>query len=234
MKKADGRIISINASAKKLGGKCSQLIGLHAISGCDTVSYPFGKGKVSALTVLQKGNVDLTQFGLASADVANVIEDGHKFFFKWYKSTGTEMAMNELRHRLFASKKDTPKIKSLPPTSTALDEHIKRAHLQSLLWKAADLSEPPELDVLMYGWDIVDDTPVPTTGVTTVAPSELMKIIACGCGTETPSSRSNCSCKTAGVSCTTYCKCYAQQECLNPCTPSEDVYEDSDSESDLE
>ena len=28
----------------------------------------------------------------------------------------------------------------------------------------------------MYDWDIVDDTPVPTTGVTTVAPSELMKI----------------------------------------------------------
>ena len=95
-----------------------------------TVSYPFGKGKVSALTVLQKGNVDLKQFGLASADVANVIEDGHKFFSKWYKSTGTEMAMNELRHRLFASKKDTSKIKSLPPTSTALDEHIKLAHLQ--------------------------------------------------------------------------------------------------------
>ena len=32
--------------------KCSQLLGMHAPSGCDTVSYPIGKGKLSALKIL--------------------------------------------------------------------------------------------------------------------------------------------------------------------------------------
>ena len=32
--------------------KCSQRIGLHVLSGCDTVSYPSRKGKKSALKLL--------------------------------------------------------------------------------------------------------------------------------------------------------------------------------------
>ena len=34
-------------------GKCSQRIGLHVVSGCDTVSYRFRKGKNSALKLLE-------------------------------------------------------------------------------------------------------------------------------------------------------------------------------------
>ena len=32
-----------------------QLPGMHVISGCDTVSYPFNKGKISALNILKAG-----------------------------------------------------------------------------------------------------------------------------------------------------------------------------------
>ena len=42
----------ININATQLGEKCSGILGMHALSGCDTVSYPSGKGKVSALKVL--------------------------------------------------------------------------------------------------------------------------------------------------------------------------------------
>ena len=38
-----------------LGSKCLQLPGMHAISGCDTVSYPFNKGMISALNILKAG-----------------------------------------------------------------------------------------------------------------------------------------------------------------------------------
>jgi hypothetical protein len=31
----------------------SQLLGAHAITGCDTVSYPYGKGKASVLKTLK-------------------------------------------------------------------------------------------------------------------------------------------------------------------------------------
>ena len=33
---------------------CSKLLGAHAITGCDTVSYPFGKGKASMLKTLKR------------------------------------------------------------------------------------------------------------------------------------------------------------------------------------
>ena len=47
--------IYINATCLLLGSKCLELPGMHAISGCDTVSYPFNKGKTSALNILKAG-----------------------------------------------------------------------------------------------------------------------------------------------------------------------------------
>jgi len=52
MKKYDGKVIDINAIALKLKDKCIDFLAIHALSGCDSVSYPFGKGKVSAINLL--------------------------------------------------------------------------------------------------------------------------------------------------------------------------------------
>lgn len=52
MKKYDGKIIDVKATAVKLGEKCLDLLATHALSGCDRVSYPFGKGKVTAINSL--------------------------------------------------------------------------------------------------------------------------------------------------------------------------------------
>jgi hypothetical protein len=57
MLKWDGVVLNINATVSKLGDKCSGILGMHALSGCDTVSYPNGKGKVSALKVLTQTNI---------------------------------------------------------------------------------------------------------------------------------------------------------------------------------
>ena len=44
--KWNGDARDVNKTIVQLGlRKCSPLIGLHALSGCDTASYPFGKGK---------------------------------------------------------------------------------------------------------------------------------------------------------------------------------------------
>ena len=46
MEKWNGDVLDMNETVQRLGPrKCSQLLGIHALSGCDTVSYPFGKGK---------------------------------------------------------------------------------------------------------------------------------------------------------------------------------------------
>ena len=53
MEKWDKTFLDVNTAVEKLGGKRGMLLGLHAMSGCDTVSYPFGKGKGSALKLLK-------------------------------------------------------------------------------------------------------------------------------------------------------------------------------------
>ena len=39
-----------------IGQKCLQLLGMHALSGCDTTPYLCGKGKVTALNTMASEN----------------------------------------------------------------------------------------------------------------------------------------------------------------------------------
>ena len=50
--------------------KCGQLPGMHALSGCDTVSYPYGKGEKSALKVLVNNDIDDLQDVLGEPDIS--------------------------------------------------------------------------------------------------------------------------------------------------------------------
>ena len=77
-----GAILNINESSSLLGATSLQLLGMHALSGCDTVSYPFGHGKATALKVLK--SVDhsglYTVFGEQSANHQQLLETGANLF----------------------------------------------------------------------------------------------------------------------------------------------------------
>ena len=47
-----GNIIGLTATAANLGNSCSDILLVRALSECDTVSYPYGKGEVSAINVI--------------------------------------------------------------------------------------------------------------------------------------------------------------------------------------
>ena len=54
MEKWNGYVLDVSKTIEQLcPRKCSQLIGLHTLSGCDTVSYQFGKAKKSAVKLLE-------------------------------------------------------------------------------------------------------------------------------------------------------------------------------------
>ncbi len=63
-------------------------------------------------------------------------------------------SMNQLKHELFSSKKNTPRIKSLLTTDTASAEHLKRDHLQTVEWKSSDLLTKHNVNIIMFGWRI--------------------------------------------------------------------------------
>ena len=52
LEKWDGTVLNINETCKKLGILCLLLLAIHALTGCDTVSYTFGKGKARAVTAI--------------------------------------------------------------------------------------------------------------------------------------------------------------------------------------
>ena len=56
MEQWDGTVLDINATCADLGPQCLQLLGMHSISGCDTTSYRYAKGKFSALKTMLDGD----------------------------------------------------------------------------------------------------------------------------------------------------------------------------------
>ena len=64
-----GAMLNINESSLLLGAKSLQLFGMHVLSGCDTVSYPLGHSKATALKVLKSADHSglYTVFGEQSA-----------------------------------------------------------------------------------------------------------------------------------------------------------------------
>ena len=110
MEQWDGTVLDIIATCADLGPKCLQLLGMHALSGCDTTSYPFGRGKISALNTLLAGDF------LGLADVlgevgtthADLMEAAKPFFAALYHQLpGT--SMDSACFTLFAKKKKVPK-----------------------------------------------------------------------------------------------------------------------------
>ena len=143
MERWDHTILDINATCANLGDKCGQLLGAHALSGCDTTSYLFGKGKVLAINTLKKGNFQSlhTILGEPNMNQANVFDCGKQFITAIYNAPGS-ISMEEMRYHVFTKQKKKPKLINLPPTSANLHHHILRSHLQVMMLKAADQKEP--------------------------------------------------------------------------------------------
>ena len=144
MEKWDSMVLDIHATVVKLGDTCSQLPGMHALSGCDPVSYPYGKGKKSALKVLMNNDIDGLQDVLGEPDISQgqLKATAGAFFLALYGQKKTD-SLNSARYKMYMSQKKPPPLKKLPPTDNNLQLHVLRAHLQMMLWKAADQRHPP-------------------------------------------------------------------------------------------
>ena len=79
-------LVDINVTCTELGLKCLQLMGMHLLSGCDTVSYPFNKVKISALHTLQAGDFPgfYQVLGEEDATRSDHMETGQRFFSALY------------------------------------------------------------------------------------------------------------------------------------------------------
>ena len=75
-------------------------------------------------------------------------------------------------------------VMALPPTETNLYLHVRRAHLQTMLWKAADQQGPPHMGIAKFGWEVKEGIPSPCIATGIHAPQGLIDVINCGCKAE--------------------------------------------------
>ena len=171
--------LDINATCTELGPRCLQLLGVHALSGCDTTSYLYGKGKTRALNTLLSGNFPglanvIGEIGITSTDLMQAVNPFFTALYNQVPGTSMEVAKFSL-----LTKKKNPKIMTLPPTSANLLQHALRAHLQVMLWKAADQQAPPAVSATItdFGWEVQNGIPVPAMAIGDPAPPKLVDVI---------------------------------------------------------
>ncbi len=122
----------------------------------------------------------------------SVVEQSTKFICSAYgKVAETCTSMTECRVALWNMKTgksgtSSPKLCSLPPTSEAFVENVRRCHLQVAIWKSALEDSPPQMDPRSYGWEpnhqcVMIPRTVPIG--TDLAPPFILKLIRCSCKT---------------------------------------------------
>ncbi len=216
-------VIDIRATVEKQRAMIPSLLACHALSGCDTVAACFGVGKGKMLKVLKKG-VSVDMIGDIQADWSDVMEQATKFTAACYGQPKAT-SMSEARVSVWTSQigktgmTRVPKLASLPPTTEAFSENIKRAHLQTFIWKNALELHPQQLEPTDYGWmkeasmKSLRPTTVPVD--TPLAPNDILKMIRCTCSSETPCKSSRCGCNRAKLACTMFCSCQNSTACYN-------------------
>ena len=207
--------IDIAHSVMKNIDMVKYLVAAHAVSGCDTVACLHGIGKGTVLKAISKGKA-IEHLGDPDASMIDVISEATQFVATCY-GVNNASTMSEARLKVWTSKAGkvkaiAPKLSTLPPTTEAFEEYIKRAHHQAMIWNAAKLPHPPTVDVEKFGWRKEESSrtlkPVMIPAECLVAPMSILELIKLNCSSQHIQCASNrCSCKNSALNCSVFCGC---------------------------
>ncbi|KAG1659213.1 Spectrin beta chain [Nymphon striatum] len=148
----------VNELAKAVGkdvlALTDTLLISYILSSCNSVSYPFKRGKKRTVKVALEhvdkhptlSNCIQHESGPFAHD--QVITEARSFFCDLYGKPGY-LSLDKLRAHLFASSKLD--LRSLPPTEDAFHFHVLRSLCQICLYKQASFSNPVLLPPEEYG-----------------------------------------------------------------------------------
>lgn len=181
----------------------------------------FGIGKSRIVKILKKGH-SLSLLGDKTASIEDVNKQASVFINICYGYPKC-LTVSEARVRAWSTKmgrsasSKPPRLCSLPPTNEAFLQNVKRAHLQTIIWKNA-LGAPPAIDPEQFGYyknSISKELlPIGVPDNVALAPNEVLKLNKGSCDSEAPCRTKVCGCVNAGLSCTVFCVC-AHNGCLN-------------------
>ena len=201
------------------------ILPIHAVLGCDTISriHSIGKGAESLKKII--GNLKmqacLRKFNEKDADKDSIAKHGEELISQFYESD-TELSLNSLRYSIFHRKVSTATTavgpEALPPITNAAVYHSYRTYHQTQVWKGESI------DPLHWGFSIQKGRMVPITMAEPPAPSNLLKLIRCGC--KTGCRTKTCSCRKHGLKCTDSCRECRGVSCINCREVNLDVFDD--------
>jgi len=205
------KYINLTDIQQRLGtGLCDALIGLHALTGCDTVSAFCGRGKNKGLSCLKRNMQfaeSLAMIGkdfVISSDLSSSVQ---KFVCCLYGSCSAAGDINDVRYVQFVKKKGAVESQNLPPCSNCLQQHIARANYQAAVWHRALQQHPliPAPDSC-GGWITDRDTDLLEVNWMTChpAPVAVLELLSCSCSKTCEPSK--CVCISNGLKCTDICK----------------------------
>lgn len=210
--KIQQKIFSSKSLEKSLP-KCKEhILFLHALTGCDTTSAFFNKGKNKFAKNFEK-RLDLHEsakvFKNANENSNNIFQAGVTCILGLYGAPAKIKDLNMLRFNSFikATAKNTSVIlSSLPPTTDAAFEHLKRVYLQIQIWLGNDL------DIENWGWKYSNTMFIPITMNQLPAPDNLLQMLFCNCK---KGCRAACGCRKSGLFCSVACLQCSENSCFN-------------------
>lgn len=203
------RLIFINKMASHLGSATSlALPGLHAFTGCDTVSSFSGQSKIKGFKLLVE-NEEFKNCFTHLGDEWQLSEEVFKglqvFTCKLYASRTDREEVNDLRYDLWRAKKGLAPSSSLPPCKDTLNQHALRANYQCAIWKRSLKCDPNTPSPQNFGWSVKSDRSIEVQWMTGLpAPLAVLDMLACKCK---KACTSCCECVTNSMNCTDACKC---------------------------
>lgn len=211
---------------------CKALPGVHAFTGCDSVSAFAGRGKVSALQLVRHDKAfqeTFQQLGESCPLSEELFLKLQKFACQLYSSTSRTESVNALRYMLFCAKKGELESNQLPPCADCLRKHSQCANYQARVWRES-LAQFPEVPTPVgSGWCL--DVEDPGGENLTVywmdgdpAPKAVLQLLSCKCTRccKLP----NCSCLQNGLKCTDMCRLKDCNNRLNEDSELGEVIED--------
>ena len=231
--KGNPNVYNIKVFKQALGDYlCSDLLFIHAFTGCDTTSRIFGVGKQFIFQKFAHNHPILRNcseiFCTPNVDQITVEATGCKAMVCLFNGGGGGQyeSLESLRYKFLCKKVATAstfvKPERLPPTTSATKFHARRTYLQVMEWMGMD----DGMDPTEWGWDLQGNQLVPLMMENSHAPDPLSKMIRCNClsGCRTL----KCNCKKHDLECTTACgRCQYEMICDNI---SQEPFSDNDDE----
>ncbi len=202
------KMIHLNAIALGLGEtNCKAMALFHALTESDNISCFKFKGKRYCFKIKDKFPSLMEEFAIITNTQFHIspkLRRGVQQFVCMLYSNETitdDTNVDLVRMRLFCHK--TRDVERIPPTSDALDQHLKRSIFQASIWITVHNPMAPTQKSIIYGWMKKENKLFPILTTLPLAKDVFHLDVKCTCTKICLS----CKCKKSNLKWTRLCTC---------------------------